>query len=223
MAQPVEAGVTIFPKTRWALWRMAVLVAALVVTAACRLGPPAVAWGAYDPQEGDLAFQSLPHNPLIDAIEGCSGSPFSHCGIVARSDGGWVVLEAIGPVKETPLFRWIAQGRGGEVAVYRLKEERERIPAMIAEARKMAGRPYDIHYSLGDGAIYCSELIWKAWKRAGGTPLGQLVPLGKLAWKPHEAVIREIEAGGLPLQREMITPVAVTRDPRLAEVMRRGL
>ena len=131
--------------------------------------------------------------------------------------------EAIGPVKETALFRWIAQGRGGGLAAYRLTREREKIPRMIEEARKFLGRPYDIHYSMGDGAIYCSELIWKAWKRAGGTPLGQVERLGNLAWQAHEPVIRQIEGGALPLDREMITPVAVTRDARLQLVMQRGL
>src|SRR4051794_30394364 len=70
-----------------------------------------VAPSGYEPRAGDFVFQSLPHNPLIDAIEGSSGSPFSHCGIVKPIGDRWVVIEAIGPVKETPLSSWIAQGR----------------------------------------------------------------------------------------------------------------
>ncbi len=52
--------------------------------------------GGYEPREGDVAFQSLPHNPLIDAIEGSTDSPFSHCGILHRGSSGWLVIEAIG-------------------------------------------------------------------------------------------------------------------------------
>lgn len=63
--------------------------------------PPEVA--VYQPQDGDLIFQSLPRNAIVDAIEGSSGSPFSHCGIIRSGAEGWRVLEAIGPVKETPL------------------------------------------------------------------------------------------------------------------------
>ena len=215
--------VSILPRSRWARWRFAALLAVFAVLAGWQLGLPAAQFLAYTPQEGDLVFQSLPHNPLIDAIEGSTGSPYSHCGIVTRRNGKWFVIEAVGPVKETPLFSWIRQGRRGGLAVYRLTREQERIPAMIAEARALAGRPYDIHYALDDGAIYCSELIWKAWNRAGGTPLGALTTLGELNWRPHEAVIRRIENGGLPLDREMITPVEVTRDPRLTEILRQGL
>jgi hypothetical protein len=58
---------------------------------------------AYHWQEGNLLFQSLFRVPLVDAIEGSTGSPFSHCGILHRRADGWVVIEAIGPVKETPL------------------------------------------------------------------------------------------------------------------------
>ena len=63
-----------------------------------------------------------------------------------------------------------------------------------------------IHYALNDGAIDSSELIRKAWNRAGGTPLGALTTPGDLHWRQQEAVIRRIENGGLPLDRQMITP-----------------
>ena len=82
----------------------------------------------YAPRPGDFVFQSLPHNPLIDAIEGSSGSPFSHCGIVKKREvkknrgNIWMVIEAIGPVKETQLPHWIAQGRGSAYVVFRLRE-----------------------------------------------------------------------------------------------------
>lgn len=214
---------SVLPRSRFARWRFAFLLAVVSVLAWWQLGLPAMRLFRYAPQEGDLVFQSLPHNPLIDAIEGCTGSPYSHCGLVTRKNGKWVVVEAVGPVKETPLFSWIRQGRRSGLAVYRLTRERDRIPSMIAEARAMTGRPYDIHYALDDGAIYCSELIWKAWNRSGGTPLGSLTTLGALDWRPHEAVIRRIENGGLPLDRPMITPVEVTRDPRLTEVLRHGI
>lgn len=63
----------------------------------------------YTPQQGDILFQSLPHIPVIDAIEGCTHSPYSHCGIVMNEGGVWHVLEAIGPVRVTRLDRWIGQ------------------------------------------------------------------------------------------------------------------
>ena len=174
---------------------------------------------AYEPAEGDVAFQSLPHNPLIDAIEGATESPFSHCGILHRTEAGWVVVEAIGPVQETPLAEWIAQGRRQRYAVYRLEARyRAKIPAFIQAAQSSAGRPYDIHYDLDDEAIYCSELISKAFERSTGEQLGKLQKLGELKWQAHAPVIREIEGGKLPLERVMITPRSLSEAPQLAKI-----
>jgi hypothetical protein len=175
----------------------------------------------YEPAAGDFVFQSLPHNPLIDAIEGSSDSPFSHCGIVKRRGEQWVVIEAIGPVKETTLSWWIAQGRGQAFVAYRLREPLAgRIPAILAAAEKYEGRPYDIHYDLDDERIYCSELLYKAVRDATGRKIGKIRKLGDLRWQPYEKVIRGIENGDLPLDRAMITPRDFSEAPELRQVFR---
>lgn len=161
--------------------------------------------------EGDIVFQSLPHEPLVDAIESCTRSPYSPCGLVRRAGEGWVVVEAIEPVKETPLAEWVARARDKKYAVARLRPEfRDQIPAMIAAARTFRGRPYDIRYEMDDAKIYCSELVFKAFKAAtGGAELGRTQRLGELDWQPSRAVIEKIEGGPVPLDRVMITPRAV--------------
>jgi Permuted papain-like amidase enzyme, YaeF/YiiX, C92 family len=112
----------------------AFLLSLLLAISGCR--HPVSSAEAVAFQEGDILFQSLPHNSLVDTIEGSTHSPFSHCGIVHQTSRGWVVIEAIGPVKETLLTRWTAQGRDGRYSVYRLRENyRARIPAMIAAAQ----------------------------------------------------------------------------------------
>ena len=201
--------------------RALLLVACVFLGACAGKKAPAAAFRDYSPRDGDFLFQSLPHNAVIDAIEGCTESPFSHCGIVVNRGGQWKVVQAIGPVKETPLPVWIAQGRGNAYVAYRLRAPLDAsIPEIIAAAVRYSGRPYDIHYELDDAKIYCSELLWKATRDATGVRLGKMQKLGELKWQPYEKVIREIENGGLPLEREMITPRAVTEDQRLAEVYR---
>jgi hypothetical protein len=161
----------------------------------------------YAPQVGDLWFQSLPHGAVIDTIEGSTHSPYSHCGILVKQEDRWQVLEAIGPVKFTPASQWIAQGRGNQLSCYRLKVEHQRhIPGMIAAARQMVGKPYDIQYEFDDAKIYCSELIFKAYRSTAKQDLGKRVTLGQLDWKPYEQVVRAITGGTVPLGREMITP-----------------
>lgn len=172
----------------------------------------------YAVQEGDIVFQPLPHGALVDAIEGVSGSIYSHCGIVERMDGEWYVLEAIGPVQVTPLGEWIRRGRSGYFDAFRLDAELQpKTPAILAAARTYLGRPYDIHYSFDDERIYCSELIFKAVKSATGVSLGKVQRLGDLNWQPHEAFIRSIESY-VPKDREMITPQSLSEAPELTLV-----
>ena len=189
-----------------------------VATFAARAEPSTKA-GNYTLQEGDIVFQSIPHNPLVDLIEGATGSPYSHCGIVQRTARGWNVIEALSLVTETPLQSWIARGRAGRFTVYRLKPEyRTKIPAMLAAARTYEGLPYDIRYEFDDAKLYCSELVFKAFRKATGEALGRLQKLAELNWKPYVAIIRAIEGGSVPLDREMITPRAITEAPQLEKV-----
>jgi hypothetical protein len=177
----------------------------------------------YSPREGDLVFQSFPPNPLTQTIEGVSESPLSHCGIVAGENGRWVVWEAIGPVKATPLREWIARGRRRAVAVYRLQPPHDaQIPRIVAAAREYRGLPYDMRYRWDDRAIYCSELVAKAARDGAGLALGKMEKLGDLNWRPHEAKIRILEGGPPPLDLEMVTPVSLVRDPKTRMVFLRG-
>ena len=99
----------------------------------------------------------------------------------------------------------------------------KKIPAIIAAAEKYKGRPYDIHYDMDDEKIYCSELLYKAVRDATGRRLGKIRKLSELNWRPHEQVIRQIENGGLPLDREMITPRDFSEAPELREVFRKRM
>jgi Permuted papain-like amidase enzyme, YaeF/YiiX, C92 family len=182
--------------------------------------PAAVAQN-YTWQEGDLLFQSLNRVPLVDAIEGSTRSPWSHCGILHRTPGGWVVIEAIGPVRQTKLVDWVNQARDQSFAAYRLNATLQpRIPAIIAEAKKFYGRPYDIRYDLDDTKIYCSELLYKACLNATGEKLGQLQKLGELNWRPYENLIKAIENGPVPVERVMITPRSLSEASQLTKVYR---
>jgi len=186
--------------------------------------PVPAAIAGYTPQLGDLVFQSSPRGPLINTIEGATQSPYSHCGIVARRDEAWVVVEAVEPVKETPLAKWIARGRQAGFAVYRFEAKYfDKLPAMIAAARRHLGKPYDMRYDFDDEKLYCSELIYKAFREATGEECGAVCRLGELNWRPYETFIRMLEGGGLPLERRMITPRAVSEAKQLKLVLRKGI
>ncbi len=174
----------------------------------------------YRPREGDVVFQSLPHGELVAAIEGITESPLSHCGVVMKNaDGRWVVHEAIGVVRETPLYLWIVRGRGARLDVWRWRAiDGADLATLRVALVKYAGKSYDYRYAPDDTEIYCSELVFKAYRDAYGVEFGAWEKLGDLRWRPHEKFIREMEGGALPLGRPMITPVGLTRSPELAKV-----
>ena len=174
----------------------------------------------YTPQDGDVIFQSLPYGPVVWAIEGVTKSPYSHCGIVGQKDGQWVVYEAIGKVRITSLKEFLFRGRDGGFVAYRLREKyREHVPKMLACCENYLGRPYDYRYQLDDESIYCSELIYKSFRDAtNGQQLGELRKFGDMNWGPYETLIRQIEGGDVPINREMITPRDLARAKQLEPV-----
>lgn len=172
----------------------------------------------YEPQVGDIYFQSLLPSALVIAIEGVTQSPYSHCGILNKKDGQWVIHEAIGPVRVIALETWIMQGMAQDYDVYRLKPEyQSKVGELLAATEQYMGRPYDIQYDFDDEKIYCSELIYKAFKTVYHEELGKVVTLGDLNWQPHEAFIRRIDPD-LPLARKMITPKHLAEAPQLTQV-----
>jgi hypothetical protein len=199
---------------------LSVLLLAFLTIWCATFLPGYLAYRSYQPQEGDVLFQSLPESRLVRAIEGATRSPFSHCGVVAKEDGRWVVYEAFKPVGPVPLRTFTARGRNEAFAVYRLKSAHQKhVPAMLDQVRSYRGRLYDERYRLDDNAeaIYCSELIYLGYRAASGEPLGKLVTLGQLNWKPYSELIERIEQAPPPTDREIITP----RDLAAAEQLER--
>lgn len=179
--------------------------------------PAYAAMNAYEPQVGDIVFQSLPPAPLVNTIEGVTQSPFSHCGLVAQRASGWIVIEALNGVEETPLREFLSRGGNGGFAVYRLgPNDKLAVPEMVEAARAFLGRPYDVRYRMDDEKIYCSELIYKAFHQAtNGNSLGSLQRLGDLNWQPYVEAIKYFEGGPVPLEREMITPLGMAKADQL--------
>ncbi|MBM4037368.1 MAG: hypothetical protein FJ290_02540 [Planctomycetes bacterium] len=143
----------------------------------------------FRPEPGDLLFQDLDAGPLCDAIErvtqGWRGAKFSHVGIVGRpANGQATVIEAAGGgVRTVPLQAFLDRGRDAlgrpKVVVGRLRpRHRPLIPAALGAAERLIGRPYDKLFVVGNDAYYCSELVYEAFRAAGGgQPLFELSPM----------------------------------------------
>lgn len=112
-------------------------------------------------EEGDIIFQTSKSKQGKYIAIGTM-SQWTHCGIVHKRNGQWQVLEAVGPVKFTPLDKWIARGLNGHYAVKRLKGNRPKL-----NYTKYLGKAYDTKFEWSDRKMYCSELVWKVYHDAG--------------------------------------------------------
>lgn len=143
-------------------------------------------------QSGDVVFQdSSPGNGVrAGAIKTLSRSKWSHCGIYFKRPGGAVVIEGNGrDATPTPWEKWKQKGAGQVVDAYRLNRSLTpaQVEALWAAARHYDGRPYDVKFAWGDGEIYCSELIWKAYWDALHVELSTPSTFGQFNLRSREA------------------------------------
>lgn len=211
--------ITFLPKSRSDWIRCSIIGFILLAVCLYRNVPSLWRLAVYHPHDGDIVLQSLPHGELVDAIEGVTHSPWSHCGVVVREHHCWWVVESIGHVRKTLLPLWIIRGRHGTFAAYRsLPKLPSGAKSLHAALDHYLGRPYDYHYAPGDSEIYCSELVYDAFYDAFGVKLGEWQRLGDLNWKPYERLIKWTEQGAVPLDRRIITPIGLTRCKLLSRV-----
>lgn len=134
-------------------------------------------------QSGDVILQNSGSGQSAGIIS-ASGFAYSHTGIIKKyPDGRVTVVEATGPgVIETPLSSWIGRGIAGQYSVVRKKGMTEdRGKAIVAAAEKYKGTPYDPLFKMHDTSrIYCSELVWQAYRDAGQGGLGHVQKIGSL-------------------------------------------
>jgi hypothetical protein len=120
-----------------------------------------------DLKTGDLVFQTSTSSQS-KAILWATKSKYSHVGIVWRHADKLDVLEAVQPVKVTPMKAWVARGLLGRYTVLRYPQLTDaQAKTIVAEARRYLGRNYDLFFVPGNPEIYCSELVWLAFKAAG--------------------------------------------------------
>lgn len=203
-------------------WRScaAVLVALLIWPFGARA---ATGWDAVL-REGDIVFTGAPAGQGA-AITAATGSPLTHCGVVFRREGALMVLEAVQPVRVVLLETFIRGGTPDRFTVRRLKRMPE--PAGLDKARAWAanqiGRNYDSRFEWGDERLYCSELVWKLFDKAGV----ELCPLRKIGdyQLNHPTVRRLIESrygsiDRLPKDTKIVAPSDLAASPLLDEVKR---
>lgn len=163
-------------------------------------------------QTGDIIFHTS-KSTQSQVIQLATHSPYSHMGMVVNKNGKLWVLEAIQPVKYTAFQAWVKRGVGQKYVVKRLHKvlNAQQQAALVQHAEKYLGKPYDIYFEWDDQAIYCSEIVWKAYKHALGIELAPLARLKDfdLTHNKVKSLMQQRYGQRIPLQEQVISPKAL--------------
>lgn len=166
-------------------------------------------------KDGDIIFQTS-LSAQSKAIQIATKSKYSHCGLIFKDKGGFYVLEAVQPVKRTPLEKWIARGAEMHYVIKRLKNADQILtPETITKMKKVgevfSGKDYDLAFGWSDDKMYCSELVWKIYQRATGIEVGKLQKLKEFDLT-NDAVkqkMKERYGNNIPMNETVISPGAI--------------
>jgi hypothetical protein len=178
-------------------------------------------------RDGDVIFQES-RSAQSDMVAALTGSRWTHLGVIFLEPTGPVVLEAVSPVRKTPLKRWIARGRGGEYVVKRLRDADSKLsPNAIANMKKLGatwlGRPYDLRFRWDDETLYCSELAYKLFERAANVRLGKLERARDMNLddeRVQHALRKRFGNARFDPAEIVITPDSIFNDDQLIEIQR---
>jgi len=171
-------------------------------------------------KQGDIAFQTL-SGDLGEAIQLATHSKYDHCGIIYKEGKDWYVYEAIGPVTKTPLDEWIKRGNSCHFVIKRLRDSNllsnTMIEKMKNEGKEFYGKDYDGYFDWSDDKIYCSELVWKIYKRGANIEVGKLQHLKDfdLTSEPVKKQLQERYGSKIPLEDTVISPISVYNSDKL--------
>jgi hypothetical protein len=182
--------------------------------------------GGYLFKTGDVVFQSTA-GEQAEAIRQATGSRYTHCGVVFEEGGAFHVLEAVQPVKVTPLEVFRRRSLPGTFQVKRLKEPLSAgaIETGKAWGKQQVGLNYDLHFRWDDETLYCSELVWKIFKKAGV----ELCPTRR--FRDYELEAPEVKKviakrygskDKMPQDEPVVSPGDLADSPLLVAVMRRS-
>jgi uncharacterized protein YycO len=176
-------------------------------------------------KEGDIIFHSS-QSKQCSAIQLATKSIYSHCGILFNYSGKLQVLEAVQPVKITPIEEFIKRGKDEHFVVKRLIDSPKKITdqniiAMKKIGDSYKGKNYDIYFNWNDDELYCSELVWKIYEQGAGIKIGELKPLSSfdLSHPEVKSIMKERYGAKIPLSEMMISPVSIFESPLIYTVI----
>jgi uncharacterized protein YycO len=187
------------------------------------LGAPAEAADGSWLRTGDVIFQESTSEQSA-ALKLATKSRYTHVGLVVLRDGAPWVLEAVQPVRWTPLAEWVDRGVGDHAVVKRLRTPLDdaTLLRVVASAQAHVGKAYDFGFRWSDDQMYCSELVYKAYQDGAGVELAVL-PTHQdydLTDPRAQAAVSKRYPGGMPRGEPVVAPSDLLGSPLLVEVGR---
>jgi len=175
-------------------------------------------------KDGDIVFHDSGSEQSL-AIKELTKSPYSHVAIYFSDASGGYVYEAHNQVEKTSIAEWSKRPASAPHSNHtpwkalRLKDhpdglsssEAEKIKALFTP--KVMGIGYDKWFKWGDDKLYCSELVWKAYKNGLNIEVGKKATFRAFDFSSKEAetLVKERYGGidHLPLDEIVVTPQAI--------------
>jgi cell wall-associated NlpC family hydrolase len=198
--------------------KITVLIISVIFFLACK---PAI---AAELQDGDIIFQNS-RSPQSQLLKQVTRSRYNHMGIILYRHGFPQVLEAADKVKFTPLNEWIDRGVDGKIVVKRLRKadtllNSDTLGKMRRLAEELLDRPYDSWFGWSDNRFYCSELVWKIYKKALNIELGKMQKLKEFNLSSPEVkeILSEYYGNKIPVEEKAISPAAIFASKALVAI-----
>ena len=174
--------------------------------------------------DGDIIFQES-QSLQGEELKLATKSRYTHMGIIFKKGKDSYVYEAVQPVKITPLRQFTSRGANGHFVIKRLKNRDEALtPDVIRKMKGIAtgflGKNYDSAFLWSDARIYCSELVWKVYKRAAHIEVGELQKLRDfdLTHPKVRQLMKKRYGASIPYNETVIAPVQMFRSEKLYTV-----
>jgi hypothetical protein len=166
-------------------------------------------------KEGDIIFQTS-QSAQSKAIQLATKSKYCHCGIIFKKGPDLFVFEASQTVKFTPIDKWVSSGLGGKYVIRRLKDADEVLKPQVIQKMKsvndqLKGKAYDRTFEWTDDKIYCSELVWKIYKRGADIEVGKLQKLKEfdLSSETVRTIMKERYGNKIPYDEVVVSPASI--------------
>ena len=175
-------------------------------------------------KDGDIIFQTS-QSKQSAAISIATNSKITHCGIIYKINNQYFVYEAVQPVKYTPIIKWLRRGKNGYFAIKRVINSEHILTENVLnkmkyEGQKFLGKNYDLTFEWSDDKIYCSELIWKIYKRGAGIELGTLQELKDFNINDErvQKIMQNRYGSKIPFNDTVISPKSIYLSPLLETI-----